>query len=104
MPHVGSENNMRSHNRRTRPGVPAKWDHRRRQSNSDRIAFSDLDSDSYAYSQWHPVVHSNAKCQRQSFEYSKCDGHSFGDAKRNSKSYHQSFGHPECYSERHGKS
>ena len=113
---------MRSHYRRTRPGVPAKWDHGRRQSDSDRIpfsnsdgiVFSDRDSDSDAYSQWYPFFHSNAKWhdqshsdsngQRQSFGDSKCDGNPFGDSKRNSKCYRQSFWHPECYSECHGKS
>ena len=90
VPHLGSENNMHSHNRRTRPGVPAQRDDRRRHSNSHRIALGDRDS----YSKWYSVVHSNAKWHDKSHSDSKCYRQSFGDSKRNSKCYRQSFGDP----------
>ena len=90
MPNLGSQNNMHSGSRWTRPGVPAQWDARRRQSDSDRVAVIDPNSDSNGYSKWHPIIHSNAKWNDKSH----------GDSKR----YCQSFGDPECHSKCYGKS
>ena len=95
---------MRSHHRWTRPGVPAQWDDGRRQSNSDSIAFGNRYGDSNTYSEWHPLVHSNAKWHDKSYSDSKRYGQSFGDSKRNSKCYRQSFREPERYSKCYGKS
>jgi hypothetical protein len=74
--HLGSENNMRSHNRRTRPGVPAQWDDRRRHSDSDRIAFSDPDSNGYG--KWYPVAYGNAKWHDKSHGNTKSDSKRYG--------------------------
>ena len=95
---------MCSRNRGTRSGVPAQRDNGRRQSDSDRIAFGNPYSDSNTYSEWHPLVHSNAKWHDKSHSDSKRYGQSFGDSKRNSKCYRQSFREPERYSKCYGKS
>jgi hypothetical protein len=95
---------MHSRNRRTRPGVPAQWDDRRRHSDSDRLALGDPDSDSNGYSKWYPVAYNNAKWHDKSHSDSKRDRQSLGDPKRDSKCYRQSFGDPERYSKCYGKS
>ena len=98
MPYLDSKTNMRSGNRRTRPGVPAKRDDRWRQSDSEPIGLGD------AYSEWHPVVHSNPKRHDKPHSDSDCNGQSFGDSKCNSECYRKSFGEPERHSKCYGNS
>lgn len=79
LPNVDFKNNLHSHRRRPRPGVPAQWDVGRSHPDSDRVTDS--------YTKRHRVADSYSKWYDKPHSYSKCDCKSYGNPNSDSYDY-----------------